>query len=1475
MPRIFYYHYYLIVHETLGFMDNEDYFFDDESFKTDSDDDGIWAEESEVNEIDVVEDLVIHDAFLFDQQTLRTHVHNTLVSVYKNKAYDKRWINSFNVKVNNYVDLLMNIHAVSEGGDKCSIKHKMLELGHLYPVIEEKPFVVDEGVDAEKQYFAQQKLWTVENSESSEWESILVKWGIIANIKPFDSDNQLTNLYKLLAPFNVDSARLPLVCMDSIDALNMIPKNGSEPHFSHTKIIGPHSTNMYPGDHVLPKGFLVRNDPYVHTYTNVPVMNISDYVDRIRKLKRKKTVMVYFHDFVKDPSSHDESMSHSGDTPMFTELDESVHEYKITDVTDEEIQLKPTSSNFPHLVYNKTRLSDNPFMLYVEPKEGEDAIIPKYQWFDKNVTVLFDMDHSIEDQIQLCITTPSQRLFWLVRQTRPRYYNLKAVVGANPELKGLSAVHFDDIKQYIEKSVSKLPKVKTVRSVSFEGVTVDENEAVSSVEILNFKGFKWEGTYIDTLRSRLNSILKQKDYGLSKFYKSILKDTQHQIEYIEAVHDTDNDNDGVGKKEKGKEKKKKGPKQDEREPSKHTLNFQSLYPKLKVFGDVQTLTNSPPEGKEKTAILNLNGVHVLVKKTLVNGQAVWEIEEEDDESSNGNYIISPSANMFISPEALESMHDKMALDVQQDTEYKSDEALHNLRKASSALKKEVKKWKTISKRTVDWWTFKPRELKHTEKDDREFLGDDSDDDVVDIQEGEGYGVYYDVLKDDADDDDDEILDAFKSKDVDSMKKFVRMVASNARVNIKGKDLAIVANYLLLHHNKKTIQTAFAKKLAALKSQEKNIERSKYKDAVKRLEKEHTGHVAQNDQDVWFTICAFFVAFALIYKPKPIISMEFAQCIQNGGRAVTKDNLIRYMSCYLNLLSNNVDDNPGLEGIKELKMSDITTRLGQAFKAILNNSKQLAVVLAKKGSNLKDEIRQDLNNLLGSVWTTFRPPPKLPNPDEIMKRERKDKKHVVAAAYVMYIQSSLGDKPLLKQSYNPACCLEGINTYNQFWKSVHEGYEHKDDIVKLEKVTSKKLKNQRMHVLRFPRNDAVLKPMLLDLDIYNVGPNHTIVPMTELSKELTVDEVSDQQSLLEFMQYNEVFENDSHLRTIIENMNDDDSWGVFSETVKEMYEKIEGVLEEFGNRKIKSQWDTFVQSTLQLTDLSKMSRTRDMLFNFIQNDMLKMFARSKYDHRVAIKGKDFIPKVNRKEYTEYLIEDLKESILYGDNVTDVMSIVLEQGSNSIDLLKFKKQTSKNDMQNNIFILSYVLAKLLILMIDGIQNDFSEDTEIEDWDWEEFVADSIEGDAQAKIINIFEKLFNLFIKRKDVGLIDVDKLIAEYELQREDRKQEVMNKMENMSKDTKQLFMKLKNKDIARFVNMENLADLEDIHALVNNMADDDGDNEDDAVMDVNKDTNDKEEMYNNNINNNNDGTNQNWDDEGYSADDADMDAVDDE
>lgn len=1340
-------------------MNDDGEFFDDDNFVTDSDDDdAAWIEDAgEFGQIEIA--VNTQDAFMFDEQSLKTHVHNILVNNYKNRAYHKRWIHSFDKKVRNYVELLMNSHAAKPMERTCSFQHPLLRYNKIHPITRLRHNVVEN--DEKTPYKAFQKTWTEQNAEISNWKDVLTKWHETNTSKTKSTSMLQESIYRILSPFEVDDTKTLLICEESTDILNYIERTDGF-LFSYTKALGPHPSVPYEGDRAQFIGAFVNNAPYKLAYDQCPTFDVATYRQRFTKLKVGRTAHVYFHDFVEG-------------------VDTTHHEYMVTKVTEREIFLSPISQTeqLPELTYNKEILASNSFLVADKPLE-----IPKSEWPDSAIAIIFDSTHDINDQLNLSVTTPMQRLFWVIQQKKIKYYELQSFLNAYLEFGAIRAHDYERVKSYVETMVGKLPPAKGPRSVTF---TPPKLPVHPYVDILDYKGFKWENTLLDTPYTRVHEMSKRKDYGLHSIYKAVLKDVERQIAHLEHVaEDSETERPESQKLRLG-------------------TSLQEKYPEAKLFRTVNDVVKHPPkdDGNDH-AILDTHGIRVLLQKREVDAgdkvNIVWEVaDQQEDDSDPVQFFVDMDVPRMREQAVQNTLHE---------TYYKNGRALRRLKDAKEALEKEVSKWKGVM-RKQDWtWSYTPPELEVIVTDDREMEGEE-DEDMIDLQEGEGFGIYYSELRKMEEEDDDEILLDASKKEVDMLSKNIEMYMNLLAVTLKKNEYQIVANYTILHHNIKKLEKLYKQKIALIKTRLRDNELRNAKD---KLKADHEANLERNSREIWFTYCAFGIAFALIHKPKPIINPAIHPTSSiHIGKNISKEGLIRYMATVLKRLSSVSDNSEsGLASIQKENMSvkDIQEQIERAYEAALDRSQQLTLLLERKGKELKDTVKRDMGKILGTVWSTYRPASYTDDTDKQRTKvnEQGDKKHVVASRYVMHMQHKVGANTLLKQSFTPACCLELVKSTGEFWQRLLDTYEQKSDIVQMTKQLNKQQHRNRMHVHRYHILHPLVRPAVLDKDFFDLKGQ--AISMDELVVE--EEKVSLQSRILEFCRSNPLFTEDETLRAAVAgDMDHDEGWNELNVTIEEMNEKIDAVLDALRDSKLKQDWAHFTRTTLQISDEAQLLNVRDLLFHFIQNDVLKLFARSLYDHKVDFLKNHLPWKKFKKEIQEYLIEELKNAIFHGEDVVSCMSVILDSSTMKFDQLRFCEHSSSEVIQHNVLLLSYIFAKFLLLLIESVVKK-QEVINVETYDWNDFIVnkDAIrEESVRVVLIHIMTRLFQLFENRRVLMLMDNATVIAEYERQREEKKQQVMSKMERMSRETKQFYMQVKNKALAKFVNMDTLADLQ--------------------------------------------------------------------
>jgi hypothetical protein len=335
-----------------------------------------------------------------------------------------------------------------------------------------------------------------------------------------------------------------------------------------------------------------------------------------------------------------------------------------------------------------------------------------------------------------------------------------------------------------------------------------------------------------------------------------------------------------------------------------------------------------------------------------------------------------------------------------------------------------------------------------------------------------------------------------------------------------------------------------------------------------------------------------------------------------------------------------------------------------------------------------------------------------------------------------------------------------------------------------------------------RSAIVRQDMFGKMDFKNL----TDKPLSSLSTKSYRSDHGDI-TLHRFLNANALFKDDVNLRGVGFSTSD---FTTIDERIRESCEEITRILDHVGFQGIKD-WEKFVQTYDRMKTYTDIDVKRDLLYEFIVNDFYVSLGRSVYmQDGSKMHGKKHLKYDLRKRMKETFQEDIHKSKLFGEYVESYLEgfeWVMENSTRNVQDLIFKTVKSKQDIRNNISVLLYVLVKTILALLASIM---IEGGMIIKSDAKEYVLSlssnvaNISHGQRDIVRSLFAVWMSLFKKHEDVMMKPIINIIESYEAQREDMKQSIMNTMEKMSKDTKLLYLKMKNKGLNDFVNMEMIA-----------------------------------------------------------------------
>lgn len=428
-----------------------------------------------------------------------------------------------------------------------------------------------------------------------------------------------------------------------------------------------------------------------------------------------------------------------------------------------------------------------------------------------------------------------------------------------------------------------------------------------------------------------------------------------------------------------------------------------------------------------------------------------------------------------------------------------------------------------------------------------------------------------------------------------------------------------------------------------------------------------------------------------------------------------------------------------------------------FDEILNLVRSRCGILSTLDTNHRDRVRADLSFVIHKTWESYRP--------------AVGKGATGAAAYVVSIVDALSK---IKH--------EELKNYGMSLPRI----ERKNTI-----QPKKRYRPMKLH----DRSNIVSKSMFMtyNLDVLiNNAVTHKLV-----AKPVTSTRTM---RIRTFMIMNPLFKDDNVLIDLTEKYDWD---GSFNSSVDGEYASIVELLR--WGRIETDKWSAFYNKFSLLDRNIDAKRLCNCLYYFIQGVFGKLISRSFNKFKIPPIKKKFLRDNIVKVNAIYMAERERTRSITGSVIDPLMlSIeqVLEDGLKGFAYLKFEDAQDTTDIYHNIGLLLYIFMRCMRWIIqsallhadDAFKYVFSNDY------------DRVDDKQNIEAVKVLlDVVMSEFSYQSEVALIDFDKISKTYETIREESKQAILRKMNNMNDETKNVFMDVKQKGLNKFLTLEELHD----------------------------------------------------------------------
>jgi len=429
--------------------------------------------------------------------------------------------------------------------------------------------------------------------------------------------------------------------------------------------------------------------------------------------------------------------------------------------------------------------------------------------------------------------------------------------------------------------------------------------------------------------------------------------------------------------------------------------------------------------------------------------------------------------------------------------------------------------------------------------------------------------------------------------------------------------------------------------------------------------------------------------------------------------------------------------------------------------------------ALQKKNVKqDLIRADMSYDLQKVWETFRP--------------AVGKKASGAAAFVLKVIDVLGKKR-----------YEELNDYGKIIPHADEEFA---EILQKRSQASKPLKLTKRH-----RDSQTPKSTFLS---YTIDFEEDAIE--SLDHEEKSVEYTKTVRIRKFMRANRIFKGDATLETLTQTYEWDTE---FQASVEEENTFIMGLLRKA--RIDTKEWLHFYNTFTLLNTNIDPKTLRDCLYFFTQGVFGKLISRSFNDYKIPTIRKKFLKDHAKRITCIYLNEKDRIEALRGSIVEPLLPAIeqiLEDGLKDLSHLRLEDEDAYHNINLILYVfmrcMRWILQTVLIETDDVFSYSFPDEYEFRD---------DIEGTNAVKVF--IDLLMREFSNTSDTYLINLENINKMYEAVREERKQDILRKMNMMNSKTKRIYLNAKQKGLTKLVKID---DLKEKNEVIDD-DDDDGEN----------------------------------------------------
>ena len=429
--------------------------------------------------------------------------------------------------------------------------------------------------------------------------------------------------------------------------------------------------------------------------------------------------------------------------------------------------------------------------------------------------------------------------------------------------------------------------------------------------------------------------------------------------------------------------------------------------------------------------------------------------------------------------------------------------------------------------------------------------------------------------------------------------------------------------------------------------------------------------------------------------------------------------------------------------------------------------------ALQKKNVKhDLIRADMTSDLQKVWETFRP--------------AVGKKASGAAAFVLQVVDVLGKKR-----------YEELKDYGKIIPLADDEFA---EVLQKRPLASRPLKLIKRR--RLDQSKSTFLTYAIDFEEDDVETLDHEKKGVEYTKTVRIRK---------FMIANRIFTGDANLETLTQTYD----WDTEFQAIVEGENTF--IMELLREARIDTkEWLHFYNTFTLLNTNIDPKTLRDCLYFFTQGVFGKLISRSFNDYKIPTIRKKFLKDHAKRITGIYLNERERMEALRGSVVEPLLPAIeqiLEDGLKDLSHLRLEDE----DAYHNINLILYVFLRCMRWILQSVLIETDDVFSYSFPDEYEF-SDDIEGTNAAKVF--VDLLMREFMHTSNTYLVNLENIDKKYEAVREERKQDILRKMNLMNNNTKRLYLNAKQKGLTQFMKIDELTEK-------NAVIDDDDEDEDDG------------------------------------------------